>query len=132
MVDKFDYAEMATDAEELIQEFGFNTTEATLIQSAEPSKSLPVDEKPTGEDVEICINCVRLPMNKVDKEIVIAAGFSAIHKYVKIIISAKGLSVDPVISNRIELTDNNYKIFQIKPIEPYTTPLIYICYCEQE
>ncbi len=129
MVEKFDYAEMATDAEELIQEFGFNTTEATLSQITGVQSA--VDKKPNLK-VDTRINCVRLPMSRADKEYVIAVGYTSIHKYVKIIISAKGLSVDPSISDRIELTDNNYKIFEKKPLEPYTTKLIHICYCEQE
>lgn len=142
MTDRFDYTELATNADDIVQEFGFiaaTLKRKTLKQVAVPGSSPPTtvpetlafDQKPTGTDTSYYINCVRLPISRSDRDTVIKAGYAQIDKYCKILISGKSAAVEPVITDEIELTDYHYKIFMIKPIKPYTTALLYSCYCEQ-
>lgn len=126
MVDKFNYVELAGDADEIIQEFGYDETEAFMARlSSDVGAVLVFDEKPANFSY-YTVSCVKLPLSKTDKDVLIQAGASEIKNYVKILVSGKSIT-DIQIGDYI-IADEQYKVVHYKTIKPYKTSILHSCF----
>ena len=124
MVEKFNYTEVQNDADELIQEFGFEDTEAFIVRLVEDT-TIRFDKKPTNLS-QYVINAVRLNLNRTDRDNAMTAGLTEIAKYSKIIVSGKSVS-EIKTGDYIILNSDQYQVLYFKSVKPYDTVIIHSC-----